>query len=318
MSVMKRSKGALATARAPAQGLRHARRREAMYGYLFMMPAILGLLVFLIGPILVSLYLSFTNYNVISESRWIGLQNYTTLFQDGLFWKALRVSAVYSVVSVPLGLMLSLFAAVLLNQKMRGITIFRSIYYLPTVISGVGVAMLWRWMFNGEYGLINAILGNFGIDGPSWITNERWALPALIIASLWGIGGTMLIFLAGLQGIPAELYEAAEIDGAGPIRQFRSITVPLISHVTFFNLVLGIIGALQNFTDAYVITGGGPNNATLFLTVYLYRNAFLYLNMGYASAVAWVLFLIVLLLTLAVFRSSPLWVYYETEQRKGA
>ncbi len=317
MNVIKRSEGAVAPARAPARGLRQARRREALYGYIFMLPAIIGLLVFLIGPIIASLYLSFTNYNVISESRWIGLDNYTTLFQDPLFWKALRVSAIYSVVSVPLGLMLSLFAAVLLNQKMRGITIFRSIYYLPTVISGVGVAMLWRWMFNSQYGLINAILGYFGITGPSWITNERWALPALIIASLWGIGGTMLIFLAGLQGIPAELYEAAEIDGAGPLRQFRSITVPLISHVTFFNLVLGIIGALQNFTDAYVITGGGPNNATLFLTIYLYRNAFLYLNMGYASAVAWVLFLIVLVLTLAVFRSSPLWVYYETEQRKG-
>lgn len=317
MSVMKRSEGAVAPARAPTRGLRQARRREAVYGYIFMLPAIIGLLVFMIGPIIASLYLSFTNYNVISESRWIGLDNYTTLFQDPLFWKALRVSAIYSVVSVPLGLMLSLFAAVLLNQKMRGITIFRSIYYLPTVISGVGVAMLWRWMFNGQYGLINAILGYFGIAGPSWITNERWALPALIIASLWGIGGTMLIFLAGLQGIPTELYEAAEIDGAGPLRQFRSITVPLISHVTFFNLVLGIIGALQNFTDAYVITGGGPNNATLFLTIYLYRNAFLYLNMGYASAVAWVLFMIVLVLTLAVFRSSPLWVYYETEQRKG-
>lgn len=318
MGVMKRSKGVLAPARSPSRGLRNARRREALYGYIFMLPAIIGLLVFLIGPILVSLYLSFTNYNVISEARWIGVDNYVTLFQDGLFWQALRVSAIYSIVSVPLGLMLSLFAAVLLNQKMRGITIFRSIYYLPTVISGVGVAMLWRWMFNGEYGMINALLGYVGIDGPSWITNQRWALPALIIASLWGIGGTMLIFLAGLQGIPTELYEAAEIDGAGPIRQFRSITVPLISHVTFFNLVLGIIGALQSFTDAYVITGGGPNNATLFLTVYLYRNAFLYLNMGYASAVAWVLFLIVLVLTLVVFRSSPLWVYYETEQRRGS
>jgi multiple sugar transport system permease protein len=176
--------------------------------------------------------------------------------------------------------------------------------------------MLWRWMFNGEYGMINAMLGSAGIDGPSWTTDERWALPALIIASLWGIGGTMLIFLAGLQGIPGELYEAAEIDGAGRFRQFRAITVPLISHVTFFNLVLGIIGALQNFTDAFVITGGGPNNATLFLTVYLYRNAFQYLNMGYASALAWVLFLIVLVMTLAVFRSSPLWVYYENEQRR--
>ena len=175
MSLMKRSKGALASARAPSRGLWHACRREALYGDVFMLPAIIGLVVFLIGPIVVSLYLSFTNYNIISEARWIGVDNYTTLFQDGLFWQAWRVSAIYSVVSVPLGLMLSLFAAVLLNHKMRGITIFRSIYYLPTVISGVGVAMLWRWMFNGEYGMINALLGYVGIDGPSWITNERWA-----------------------------------------------------------------------------------------------------------------------------------------------
>ncbi|MBC8161189.1 MAG: sugar ABC transporter permease, partial [Roseiflexaceae bacterium] len=184
-----------------------------------------------------------------------------------------------------------------------------------TVISGVGVAMLWRWMFNSQYGVINVLLGYVGIDGPSWITDERSALPALIVASLWSIGGTMLIFLAGLQSIPGELYEAAEIDGAGRFRQFTAITLPMISHVTFFNLVLGIIGALQNFTDAFVITGGGPNNATLFLTLYLYRNAFQYLNMGFASAIAWVLFLIVLALTLAVFRSSPMWVYYENERR---
>lgn len=315
MGLMKRSKSMPAPARAPSRPLRRARTREAIHAYVFMLPTIIGLLVFLIGPIVVSLYLSFTNYDLLSQAQWIGLGNYTQLFQDDLFWQALRVSAIYSVVSVPLGLMLALFAAVLLNQKLRGITVFRSIYYLPTVISGVGVAMLWRWMFNGEYGMINALLGYVGVNGPSWITDERWALPALIIASLWGIGGTMLIFLAGLQGIPTELYEAAEIDGAGRFRQFRAITVPLISHVTFFNLVLGIIGALQNFTDAFVITDGGPNNATLFLTVYLYRNAFQYLKMGYAAAVAWVLFLIVLVLTLAVFRSSPIWVYYETERR---
>jgi multiple sugar transport system permease protein len=318
MGLMKRSKSVLAPARAPSRPLRRARVREALYGYTFMLPTIIGLVVFLLGPIVVSLYLSFTDYDLLSEAQWIGLGNYAALFQDDLFWQALRVSAIYAVVSVPLGLMLALGAAVLLNQKLRGITFFRSLYYLPTVISGVGVAMLWRWMFNGEYGMINAMLGSAGIDGPSWTTDERWALPALIIASLWGIGGTMLIFLAGLQGIPGELYEAAEIDGAGRFRQFRAITVPLISHVTFFNLVLGIIGALQNFTDAFVITGGGPNNATLFLTVYLYRNAFQYLNMGYASALAWVLFLIVLVMTLAVFRSSPLWVYYENEQRREA
>lgn len=315
MGLMNRSGGVAASARVATTGLGHARRREAVYGYIFMLPAILGLLIFLIGPIIVSLYLSFTNYDLLTAPTWMGFENYVTLFQDPLFWQALKVSSMYSVVSVPLGLTLSLVAAVLLDQKIRGIAFFRSIYYLPTVISGVGVAMLWRWMFNAQYGVINVLLGNIGIQGPAWITDENWALPALIIASLWGIGGTMLIFLAGLQSIPAEMYEAAEIDGAGRFRQFLSITMPMISHVTFFNLVLGIIGALQNFTDAFVMTGGGPNNATLYLTVYLYRNAFLYLNMGFASAVAWVLFLIVLVLTLGVFRSSPLWVFYESERK---
>lgn len=316
MGLIHRSSEVVARA-LPVRRIGQARRREALQGYVFMLPAILGLLIFLIGPIIVSLYLSFTDYNLLSPPAWIGADNYTELMQEDLFWQALRVSAAYAIVSVPLGLVLSLVAAVLLDQKLRGIAVFRSLYYLPTVISGVGVAMLWRWMFNSQYGVINVLLGYIGIDGPSWITDERWALPGLILASLWGIGGTMLIFLAGLQSIPTGLYEAAEIDGAGRFRQFRAITIPLISHVTFFNLVLGIIGALQNFTDAFVITGGGPNNATLFLTLYLYRNAFLYLNMGFASAVAWVLFLIVLALTLVVFRSSPMWVYYETERRSA-
>lgn len=317
MKLANRPSGAAAQVGSAPRRRLSARTREAIHGYIFMLPAILGLLIFMLGPIVVSLYLSFTRYDLLTSPEWIGLENYATLFKDPLFWQALRVSAIYSLVSVPLGLACALVAAVLLNQKMRGITVFRSIYYLPTVISGVGVAMLWRWMFNFQYGVINVLLSYVGIRGPAWITDERWALPALIVSSLWGIGGTMLIFLAGLQGIPSELYEAAEIDGAGRLRQFRAITLPLISHVTFFNLVLGIIGALQNFTDAFVMTGGGPNNSTLFLTLYLYRNAFQYLNMGFASAVAWVLFLIVLILTLVVFRSSPLWVYYETERRSA-
>jgi multiple sugar transport system permease protein len=178
------------------------------------------------------------------------------------------------------------------------------------------VALLWRWIFNGQYGVLNTLLRNIGIKGPNWLLDENWALTALIITSVWGVGGTMLIFLAGLQGIPAEINEAAEIDGAGKWAQFRYITLPMISHVTFFNLVLGIIGALQVFTDAYVITNGGPNNSTLFIAVYLYRHAFQFLNFGYAAALAWVLFLIVLVLTIFVFRSSPLWVFYESERRE--
>lgn len=291
-------------------------RAEAFHAYVFMSPAILGLLLFTLGPVIASLFLSFTEYNLITDPVWIGLENYVDMFSEELFWQSLRVSAIYSVVSVPLGLVLALGLAVLLNHKMRGITFFRSVYYLPTVISGVGVAMLWRWLFNAEFGIINIVLGYVGIEGPAWLVDQNWALPALIITSLWGIGGTTLIFLAGLQGIPQELYEAAEIDGAGRWQQFRSVTIPLISHVTFFNLVLGIIGALQVFTDAFVITRGGPNHATLFLSVYLYQHGFLYLNMGYAAAIAWFMFIIVLVLTLMVFRSSPLWVYYESERKE--
>lgn len=304
----------IAEAAAPPARAPRRWNREALHAYVFMSPAILGLLLFTIGPVLVSLYLSFTEYNILTAPKWIGLANYVELFGERLFWQALRVSAIYSIVSVPLGLLLALGLAVLLNHKMRSSMLFRSIYYLPTVISGVGVAMLWRWLFNAEFGIINVLLGKVGIDGPAWLLDAKWALPALIITSLWGIGGTTLIFLAGLQGIPHELYEAAEIDGAGHWSQFRSITLPLISNVTFFNLVLGIIGALQVFTDAFVITRGGPNHATLFLAFYLYQHAFLYLNMGYAAAIAWVMFVIVMLLTLLVFRSSPLWVYYENDR----
>jgi len=291
------------------------RRRETIDAYIFMSPVIIGLLVFTIGPIIVSLFLSFTKYNLLSDPKWIGIDNYTKMYGEDLFWKSLSVSAIYSVVSVPVGLVVALFLAMLLNRKMRGVYFFRSIYYLPTVISGVGVAMLWRWIFNGQYGVLNTLLRTVGIKGPNWLLDENYALAALIITSIWGVGGTMLIFLAGLQGIPSELLEAAEIDGAGRWAQFRYITLPMISHVTFFNLVLGIIGALQVFTDAFVITNGGPNNATLFIAVYLYRHAFMYLNFGYAAALAWVLFLIVMLLTLMVFRSSPLWVFYERERQ---
>jgi multiple sugar transport system permease protein len=294
---------------------RSVRQREALHGYVFMAPAILGLLLFTLGPVIVSLALSFTDYGLLTDPEWVGLENYRDMIGEELFWQALRVSTTYSLVSVPLGLVAGLGLAVLLNRRMRGVTLFRSIYYLPTVISGVGVAMLWRWLFNAEFGIINVLLGFIGIEGPAWLTNERWALPALIITSLWGVGSTTLIFLAGLQGIPGELYEAAEMDGAGQLRQFRHITLPLISHVTFFNLVLGIIGALQVFTDAFVITRGGPNHATLFLALYLYNHAFKYLNMGYAAAIAWVMFIIVMLLTLLVFRSSALWVFYEQERQ---
>ena len=290
------------------------RRREAIECYIFMLPVILGLLLFDLGPMIASLYFSFTEYDMLSPAEWVGFQNYRDLMDDEIFWKSLRVTAMYSTISVPLGLILALALALLLNQKFRGVTAFRTIYYLPTVMSGVAVATLWKWIFNTDYGILNLLLDKIGIRGPAWLTDQDWAIWALILTSLWTVGGSMLIFLAGLQGIPNDLYEAAEIDGAGAWSKFRNITVPLISHVTFFNLILGIIGALQVFTEAWVLTEGGPNNSTLLLSVHLYRNAFEYLKMGYASAIAWVMFMIVLALTLVVFKSAPMWVHYQETQ----
>ena len=290
------------------------RAREAIECYIFMLPVILGLLLFYLGPMVASLYFSFTDYDMLSAAEWVGFQNYQDLADDDIFWKSLRITAMYSAISVPLGLLLALGLALLLNQKFAGVTFFRTMYYLPTVMSGVAVATLWKWIFNTDYGILNLLLEKIGIRGPAWLVDESWAIWALIMTSLWTVGGSMLIFLAGLQSIPADLYEAAEIDGAGSWNRFRNITVPLISHVTFFNLILGIIGALQVFTEAFVLTEGGPNNSTLLLSVHLYRNAFEFLKMGYASAIAWVMFLIVLALTLVVFKSAPMWVHYQETQ----
>jgi multiple sugar transport system permease protein len=293
------------------------RGREAIECYLFILPMVLGLLLFYLGPMIASLYFSLTSYNMLTSPEWVGLQNYQDLLADDKFWKSLRVTSIYSGVSVPLVLALALAMALLLNQKFRGVTFFRAVYYLPTVMSGVAVATLWRWIFNTDYGVLNLLLEKIGIRGPAWLSTEEWAMPALILTSLWTAGGSMLIFLAGLQGIPADLYEAAEIDGAGIWNRFRNITLPLLSHVTFFNLVLGIIGALQVFTEAFVLTRGGPNDSTLLLSVYLYRNAFQFLKMGYASAIAWAMFVIVLALTLLVFKSAPMWVHHQETQEEG-
>ena len=297
---------------APPRRRRSAlRRREAIWCYVFMAPAILGLLLFSLGPMIASLWLSFTSYDMMSSPVWTGVQNYTDLAGDDLFRKSLKVTLIYGLVSVPLTLLLALVIAILLNSKIPALPFFRSAYYLPTVISGVAVATLWKWMFNGEYGLINEGLAKVGIQGPAWLTDEHWALRALIFMSLWGFGGAMLIYLAGLQGVPKELYEAAQVDGASRFRQHLHVTVPMLSPVTFFNLILGVIGALQVFAEPFVLTKGGPNNSTLLLSLYLYQNAFQYLKMGYASAIAWVTFAIIMVFTLLVFRSMPFWVHSE-------
>lgn len=287
------------------------RRREAVWCYVFMAPAVIGVLVFAIGPMIASLWLSFTDYDMLSSPEWIGTKNYVKLVGDKLFQKSLSVTMLYAVVVVPGTILAGLVVAILLNAKIPAMGFFRSAYYLPSVIGGVAVARVWAMLYNTDHGLFNLILGLFGIEGPGWLTDERWAIWSLIFMGIWGFGGTMLIYLAGLQGIPKELYEAAEVDGASKMRQHLYITVPMLSGVTFFNLVMGIIGALQVFAEPFVLTQGKPNNSTLLVPLYLYRVAFGYLEMGYASAIAWVVFAITLVLTALVFRSLPLWVHTE-------
>jgi multiple sugar transport system permease protein len=280
--------------------------------YVLIAPWLVNLVVFVVGPVLSSLYLSFTQYNIVSPAVWVGLANYQRLFTaDPLFYQSLRVTTIWVVAGVPLRLAAALFFAMLLNQKVPAVGFFRTVYYLPSVVSGVAVSLLWVWVLQPQFGLLNYFLHMVGLPGPQWLSSPSWALPGLIVMSLWTVGSTMIIFLAGLQGIPAELYESAKIDGASTLRQFFAVTIPLITPVILFNLVIGIIASFQVFTQAYVMTNGGPNNATLFYVLYLYQVAFQFSQMGYASALAWILFIIVLVLTLLVFRSSGRWVYYE-------
>ncbi len=291
-------------------------RVEAINGYVFALPWFIGLIVFTAGPIVLSFVLSLTNYDLITPPEWAGFANYKQLFTDPLFYQSLKVTLIYALLSVPLGIVIGVLIAILMNQKVKGITIFRTIYYLPAVVSGVAVAILWQWIFNPEFGLANYLLWKmFGIQGPNWLFDENWALPALVLMSLWGVGGGMVIYLAGLQGIPTELYEAAEIDGANWWHKFWKVTIPMLTPTIFFNLIMGTIGAFQVFTQAYVMTDGGPANATLFYALYLYRNGFQYLRMGYASALAWILFLVILAFTYLELKTSSRWVYYEGVRR---
>jgi len=291
--------------------LRKPAGRRNVTGYIFIAPFILGFFLWFAIPALTSLWLVFQNWNMIAPAEFIGLDNFRRIVSDDLFWQALKVTTVYTIVSVPLSLALAFLLALLLNAKVRGIAAFRTLYYLPSIVPAVANAVLWAWILNSEFGLLNAMLHTIGLPKVLWLQEPEWALPALILMSLWGLGGGMVIFLAGLQGIPNEFYEAAEIDGAGRWAKLWNVTVPLMSPVTFFNLVMGIIGTFQVFTAGYLITNGGPQNATLFYVLYLYRNGFLYLDMGYAAALAWVLFVIIMVLTAFIFRGVGSRVYYE-------
>lgn len=290
--------------------------QENIAGWLMASPFILGLFLWTVGPMLYSLYLSTTEWDLLAAARFVGLNNYVEMFRAPETWISLRVTTLYALGSIPLSMVAGLSVALLLNTKVRGLSIWRAIYYLPAVLGGVAVALLWQLIFSADFGILNYLLGLFGIKGPPWLNSMTWALPALIIMSLWAVGADMVIYLAALQGVPTELYEAAEVDGANGWRRFINITLPMISPVIFFQLIMGIIIALQTFTQAFIMTRGGPNNATLFFVLYLYRNAFQYFRMGYASALAWLLFIYILILTLLVFKWSAAWVFYAGELKK--
>ncbi len=286
------------------------------WAYVFISPWLIGFALFTLGPMIASLYLSFTKYNIIDFPQFIGLANYIKLFTaDPKFWHSLQVTVVFAVFEVPLSLIFGFTLAFLLNLKIPGTAFWRTLFYMPSITSGVAMAMLWSMLFNPRFGLVNYLLSLVNVKGPGWFASPQWALPALILIGLWGVGGGMIIYLAGLQSIPTSLYEAAWVDGADGWQQLLHITLPLMTPVIFYNLVLGVIGTFQYFTEAFILTAGGPAEATLFYNLYLYRTGFQYLDMGYASALAWVLFLIVLILTALIFKSSALWVYYEGEVR---
>lgn len=285
---------------------------ENIVGYLFVAPLIIGLIVFTYGPVIASFALSFTKGDYISTPKWIGLDNYSSLLDDKLFWQSLRNTLYYVVGVVPAGMALSLLLALAMNQKLRGIVFFRTLFFLPTISSSVAISLMWLWIYNPEFGALNFLLDQIGVKGPAWLSSPEWAMPAVMIMATWrGLGYNMLIYLAGLQGVPEVYYEAAEIDGAGPWAKFWNITVPLLSPTTFMLLILGLIGAFQVFEYTYVMTQGGPVYATLTLVLHVYNNAFRNFQMGYASALAYVLFFILLGLTALQFRLQRRWVHYE-------
>ena len=263
-------------------------------------------------PVCLSLYYSFCDYSLLQPPLFKGLANYRMLWHDPVFRKVLGNTVVYGLLALPLGMLAALGVAMLLNSKIRGVSIYRTIVFLPSLVPAVASAMLWLWLFNSKLGLINTTLNALGVaNPPGWLSDVRWAMPALVLMSFWGIGNSVVIYLAGLQDVPRELYEAAEIDGASSFRHVWHVTLPSISPVIFFNLIMGIIGTLQVFATPFIMTGGGPARSTYFFTMYLYDNAFTYLKMGYASAMAWIQLLMVLALTALAAWSSKRWVHYQ-------
>ena len=281
---------------------------------MFLFPWLIGFFVFLLGPIIASFYFSFTDYDILRKPIWIGFDNYILLFSDPVFWKSLNITLIYAFVVLPLSVILGITFAVFLNQKLQGISVFRTCFYLPSIIPLVASSIVWLWIFRGdEGGLFNNFLSKLNIIGPLWFSDPKWALVPLIIMSLWSIGNSVLIYLAGLQDIPQSLYEAADIDGAGFFQKMFLITVPMLTPTIFFNLIIGIISVFQYFIPAYVMTSGGPQYATTFYSLYAYQNAFEDFKLGYASAMAWILFIIVVFFTWLAFKGLASKVFYQGE-----
>lgn len=284
---------------------------EHLWGYFFIGPQIIGLLLFVLGPVAFAFTISFMEWDITSTPRWLGLDNYAKRLSDPVFWHALRNTFVYTALHVPLTMIAALAIALLLNGKIPGRALFRAAFFVPVVTSSVAVALVWQWLYNADYGVINLALSHLNIQGPAWLQDTSWALPSIVLMSVWqGVGYNMVLFLAALQGVPRHLYESAEIDGANRWQRFRSITLPMISPTTFFVMVMSIIGAMQIFNEPYVMTRGGPADATNVIVLEIYKTAFKFYRMGEASSLAFVLFFMILLVTLAQFKLSK-WVNYD-------
>lgn len=291
--------------------------RQNMYGYAFISPWLIGLFLFTLIPMLFSLFLSFCKWDIVtglSSIQWIGIENYTKIFADKKFYKALEVTFKYCLISIPAYQIISLLTAMLLNMRIKLMHGIRLIFFLPSIIPTIASSMIWMQML-GKEGILNQGLALLGITGPSWLNTPQTALYGLIIMGVWGIGNTIIIYLSGLQGVGEELYEASAIDGANSFQRFFKITVPMISPTIFFNVVMAVIGSFQYFTQAFVMTEGGPLNSTLFYNLYLYTKAYKELRMGYAAALAWIMFVIILFFTMLVIRSSSFWVYYQNDDK---
>lgn len=299
-------------------------RREALWFWFFIAPWVIGFVLFTLGPTLASAALSFSNYDLRNWPTWAGIDNYRLLWNDPIFWKSLKVSAQYTLLSVPLGIVFSLLLALMLNQQVPGLGVFRTLFFLPSILPPVAVTLLFVWILNPQFGVLNYIIRTvagpsgwipLGWNGPRWLQDPHWVIPSFTLISLWGVGSSMLIYLSALQGVPSQLYEAATLDGAGYWQRFRNVTLPMISPVILFTLITGVIASFQVFTQAWVVNGGtgSPNYASMFYVLYLFVNAFRNYMLGVAAAQAWLLFLVILVLTIGLLWVSKRFIYYESD-----